>query len=57
MPLLQPKVLSSCTCTHLFLIQNSYLLRDEFEDNFKDADWTYRILEYYTDLNLDSFLE
>jgi hypothetical protein len=56
MPLLQPKVLSSCTCTHLFLIQNSYLLRDEFEDNFKDADWTYRILEYYTDLNLDSFL-
>jgi len=56
MPLFEPYLTSSCTCTHLFLVQNSHLLRNEFLYG-ATVDWTYQRPVYYAELKFNRFLK
>jgi hypothetical protein len=56
MPLFEPNLISSCTCTHLFLVQNSHLLRNEFSYD-SNVEWTYQRPVYYAELKFNGFLK
>ena len=58
MPILKPNMNLSCTCTHLFLIKYSYLLRNELNDFISNSgfQWTYQNFEYYENLEPKSYL-
>jgi len=58
LPILKPSfeiINSSFTCTHLFLIQYSYILKDRFHLNFQRFDKSYEFSNYYFDEILAEF--
>ncbi len=51
-PVLKPTQTKNCSCALLYLIYNSYLAHDFFDDNFKYLIKQYDLLSFYSDFIL-----
>jgi hypothetical protein len=51
LPILKPNNnVSSCTCTQLYLIQYSYLFKDQFDYSLRYVQKSYELVLYYSDI-------